>query len=717
MDWKQYVTNLGDRLGDMFGLSTRPPGTLATPGLRDSIESARKAKLSERYPEALEAIDRALALVQAHQDSAGEVVLLLQKADVYIRMGSYDEAAQTLDRALVRAGDQKVQVAYLIATRGVMALAQDHVEEARARYEEALEIGREIDSPGAEGRARGLLGQLYLHEGNASYAAHLLREAINKLNYAGDIELTPLMVGLLGQASIENGQTAEGIHLIERALSLATHLGDYVSERRWASVLGDRALAEARIPDARDFYQRVLGRYNDQVTPERVLTETKLSRSLMLLHNYQDALAHAQTAVELSQTMEPGVQALASGALGMVLHSLGRHVEAIPHLRAAADNANGTRIDVLRMLAAAYAADGDSDTALATAMQAVHSAEQTGAPIEQAQAWRDLGLLYQRSQRPQDAIGAWATAIPLYEGEHAYAQVARLYCDTGTARKVLGQHPRALRDYEKALTSLNLVDQGDMETRGLVLSNAANAFAEQGDVDSADSFFNEAIGLADKLGDNAAASTRRSNYAYFLVQTGRPRRAITLLEEALRMSRRQEMALQTAIQLDNLGLARDAVADYEAARDAHQDALDMLATLDQPFWHTSALINLAHTQLAQEQIAAAETSFETALAEARAQEAVELIARAAIGLAQVRIAQHDDLRATALLDEATDIARRLDMRRWLASAIRTQSQLKASQGDDHAAEKLWEEAARYYNMLRMPQGKQQPTWLKPDTKA
>jgi len=717
MDWKQYVTNLGDRLGDMFGLTIRPPGTAATPGLRDAIESARQAKLSERYSEALEAIDRALGLVQSHEDSAGEVVLLLQKADVYIRMGDYDNAGQSLDRALARAGDQKVQVAYLIATQGIVALAQNQIEEARTRYEEALEIAREIDSPGAEGRARGLLGQLYLQEGNASYAAHLLKEAINKLNYAGDIELTPLMVGLLGQASIENGQTAEGVHLIERALSLATHLGDYVSERRWAALLGDRALAEARIADARDFYQRVLGRCNGQATTERVVTETKLSRALMLLHNYQDSLAHAQTAVDLSQALGPGVQAQASGALGMALHSVGRHVEAIPHLRAAADHANGSRIDVLRMLAAAYAADGDDDTALAMAMQAVHTAEQTGAPTEQAQAWRDLGLLYQRAKRPQDAIGAWATAIPLYETAHAYAQVARLYCDTGTARKSLGQHPRALRDYEKALTSLNLVDQNDLETRGLVLSNAANAFADQGDVDSADSFFNEAIGLADKLGDSAAASTRRSNYAYFLVQTGRPRRAIALLEEALRMSRKQDMALQTAIQLDNLGLAHDAVGDFNAALDAHQEALAMLEPLDQLFWHTSVLINLAQTQLAKEQIDAAAVAFETALAQAREHELVELIARAATGLALVRIGQRDHARAETLLDEATNITRRLDMRRWLANAIRAQSQLKAAQGDAQAAENLWEEAARFYNMLRMPQGKQPPTWLAPDTKA
>ncbi|MCA9905000.1 MAG: hypothetical protein KC547_14190, partial [Anaerolineae bacterium] len=79
MDWKQQVMNLGDRLSDLFGLTSRRIGDVATPGLRDAIETARQAKLSEHYPEALTAIDRALALVESRQDSAGEVVLLLQR--------------------------------------------------------------------------------------------------------------------------------------------------------------------------------------------------------------------------------------------------------------------------------------------------------------------------------------------------------------------------------------------------------------------------------------------------------------------------------------------------------------------------------------------------------------------------------------------------------------------------------------------------------------
>ncbi|MFN8448689.1 MAG: hypothetical protein U0521_08900 [Anaerolineae bacterium] len=93
-----------------------------------------------------------------------------------------------------------------------------------------------------------------------------------------------------------------------------------------------------------------------------------------------------------------------------------------------------------------------------------------------------------------------------------------------------------MKDYEQALMVLNSLDGADQETRGLVLSNAANAYAEQGDVESADAFFTEAITIAEHLGDPVAESTRNGNYGWFLLLVGRPRRAMTTLERALSIS-------------------------------------------------------------------------------------------------------------------------------------------------------------------------------------
>jgi hypothetical protein len=60
------------------------------------------------------------------------------------------------------------------------------------------------------------------------------------------------------------------------------------------------------------------------------------------------------------------------------------------------------------------------------------------------------------------------------------------------------------------LTLLNSVE--DQETRGIVLANAATVYVDQGDIETAESFFAESIQIAQKLEDRLAESTRRGNY-------------------------------------------------------------------------------------------------------------------------------------------------------------------------------------------------------------
>jgi hypothetical protein len=51
------------------------------------------------------------------------------------------------------------------------------------------------------------------------------------------------------------------------------------------------------------------------------------------------------------------------------------------------------------------------------------------------------------------------------------------------------------------------------------------------------------------------------------------------------------------------------------------------------------------------------------------------------------------------------------MRRWLAEALSARSDLLVALADLPGAKAAWDEAARYYNMLRMPQGKRTPSWM------
>jgi tetratricopeptide (TPR) repeat protein len=710
--------NLLERISGL--LRPAEPHTIAdkVPGLRAYIESIRRAKLAEDYPHALTSLERALELVQKAEDHAGAVVLLLQKADILIRQQAYELARAVLDEAEQKAGDQKVQVAYVLTARGALAAAQSDEDAAHSHYDRALALAREAGSPGAEGRAQGLRAVLFLRDGNASYAAHLLKDALPKLNAAADIELSPFFLGLYGEASLQNGQTAEGVHLLERALELAHQMADRMNERRWALALGERAMLEGRFTEARTYYKRAVRLFGEQVNREHVLALCQLSRVQGNLNTLEDALLTAQSALTMSSALDAEAQRSAHSAAGIAMRAAGRHADAIPHLRQATEAENTVpSIEMLRALSLSLSETGDNEDALRVTERALEQAEREGDVLNSAHVRRNLGLLYFRDGRTQDAVTQWAQALTGFEEKHAYAQIARLLCDLGYARKLLGMQQRAIRDYELALTMLNSVPSEDLQTRGVVLSNAANAYAEQGDADSADAFFNEAIALSEKTGDSIAESTRRNNYGYFLVQIGRPRRAIAVLEQALRISQQQGLALATAIQKDNLGLAYASAGDYPIALDHHRQALAAVLPLEQAFWRASIQINLAHTLLLHGDTTEAAPLAADALAYARTDSQTDLLARVLLIQALLALKAQNTASAQPLIEEALTLAKRADNRRWIAEAYSTRSELRAQQGDETGAQADWSEAARYYNMLRMPQGKRTPAWLAPTQKA
>lgn len=711
--------NFLDQLKGWFGQSrSQSPEAQA---MREALDAGRRAKFSEDYLRALDHLGRAVTIAQEAGDTAAVAVVALHQAEALLRLRRWDEARALLApvHEAAKAGNQAVQIAYILCVYGMIEQEQGHWAKARAHYEEALSVARSAQAVGAEGRALGHLGDTYLHDGNASYAAHLLRDSLPKLNASGDIELSSYFVGRLGEALIQSGQEVEGHHLLGRALQLAEHIHYRYYERMWALALGERALKEARYHDAYANLAHGLRLFTPtDNSAGHVTALCQMSQVCLSLRDFPQALTYAEDAVRRVNGAEDRLIAMAQGSLGTALRAAGQSGAAIPHLQAAAtvysvlENGTPDRIEVetLRNLAAAQADAGDSN-APATYNRAIEKARLLGEDLELAQTRRDLGLLYARAGLRAQAIQEWSAALAIYDEKRHYAQVARLHTDIANARKGMGQAGRALKDYEQALMTLNSVDENDLETRGLVLSNAANAYVEQGDIESADSFFNEAITIAEKLGDTQAEATRRGNYGWFLLTVGRPRRAISMLEQALRQSQTSGLALQAAVQMSNLGLAYDSIADYGVALTYHRQALTAIDTLNEPRWRAHLSVNLANTLLALGEYDEAERVLRDTLLFSRANNETELISRALVSQGRLAVLRGDPQSAAPLLDEALSLARRADFRRLVAEVLSAQSEQRAAAGRPDEAAILWDEAQRLYGILRMPQAKVQPAWL------
>lgn len=692
--------------------------------MRLALDEGQRAKWAEDYPHALEHLNRAMGLAQASNDPTAVAVIAHVLAEVYTRLERWEDAESLLQAVHQRAAaiGQKIQLAYSLNAMGVLAQAQGDWAEARTCYEAALDTAREGRVIGAEGRALGFLADTYLHEGNSSYSAHLLREALTRMNMTGDIELSSYFVGRLGESLVLSGSESEGKQLLERALRLARQIGYRMHERLWSLVLGRRAALDGQNAEAYAHLVRVLTLLPpDAQTAERAEVLCLLSRVSLNMQEVAEAQEHAQAALEISRKLDdPALIAQAEGALGVALLAAKQPAEAVPHLEAASTayaplpdgGTSLSAIELLRALSAAQAESGGVETAVTTYRRAAEQAEAAGAKLEAAQARRDLGLLLSRHGRMADAVREWTAALPVYEAANQPAQMVRLLCDIAAARKFLGQGQRAVRDYEEALMLLSSVND-DWATRGLVLSNAANNSVDRGDIESAEAFFNEAIAIARRLGDDVAEATRRGNYGWYMLAIGKPQQALTILESALRQSQSFNLPLQVAIQTDNIGLAHDQLNNYPRALEYHRQALERVESLNAPHWDNLFRVNLAETLIALAEMEEVPTLLDAALAYGRSIEDVEVVLRALIAQARLKIAEGQTSAAVALLDEALPLARRADMRRILAEALSLSSQQQAALGQVEKAGALWAEAQKLFHILHSPQADLKPAWLTP----
>lgn len=715
--------NILDQIKQFFGIRSVqiiPPRPELT-ALRAAIDEGQRAKRSEDYPRALEALGRAMQLAISSGDTTAIAVTALNQAEVYMGQERWEDARELLENTYqaAQSARQRTQMAYMLNTLGALSQAQGEWDDAQKYYEDALDIARTTRATGAEGRAMGFLADTYLHNANASYAIHLLRDALPKLNMTGDIELSSYFVGRMGEALIASGQVTEGQQMIDRALRLAKQMGYRLYERMWGMAMGERALAEGRTADAQKYYEEALRLFDTtKANAAYIDALSQMSKVSLSLRNLDDALRYAQQAVEQSSKLDESLQAEASGVMGIVLVARKAYAEAIPYLEKAAaayaqlklEKTAFSETDIVRNLAAAYAESGDPDAAIGIYRKATERAQASGAKLEVAQAHRDLGLHLLRRRQMAEAIKEWMTALEIYDGERQTQQVARLYCDIAAARRFLGQGPRALKDYEQALMLLSSLND-DWETRGLVLANAATAYVDQGDIESADSFFNETIAIARRLGDEAAETTRRGNYGWFLLVTGRPQQALSTLEYALRISENLGLELQAAIQTDNLGLTHDALNEYPKALELHQEAQKRAASLNQPHWESAFQVNEANTQLALGEAEIAVGLYEKALKQARLDSDVEVIIRALTGLTRAALHRGQADEAATLINEAMMLARKADMRLLLAESLSAASEQQAALQERERAAASWQEARKLFTMLHAPQGKTQPAWL------
>jgi tetratricopeptide (TPR) repeat protein len=722
-----------DRLAEKLGLRSvgggNTPSATGHETLQTLLERMKRYKRSGDYDKALQEIERATQMISGYEQSLVNeslpFALRLHTADIYTQQKRYVDAQNLLLQLQNEAEShkQKAYLAYVLMALGSLSQDQAQWELARDYYERALRVGKEYKLVGAEGRAQGHLADTYLNEGNASFATYLLQEAIPKINTSGDMELSSYFVGRLGESLIIQGKKSEGQNLIGRALRIAEQMEYRQYQIRWRNVLAVEAMGEGLYDEARRLLTNVLTQLSTQSPKDGakvVLVLCRLVKVCLRLNDISAALDYSQQATEFTDGLSDADKLLLEATLGVVARTVHDYDATIAHLNTAIDGgyANHTwtegehsPVEIFRNLAVAYTEKGDYVSARTTFDSALAHAEKRDDPLDNAAIHRDIGIFYMRQSQLDEALKEWQIALRLYEGRGQYARVARLYCDIAHFRKQSGQFKRAMADYQMALQTLSSVD--DTETRGVVLANTAIAFVDYGDMETVDAFFTESIQIAGQLADRLAESTRRGNYGWFLLITGKPDRALDMLEYALRLSEQLGVKMQLAVQTDNIGLVYDEKGNYERAVYYHAKAWELLVGSDDNHWRGIVSANLGNSLVSLGKLVEAQKLLDVALESGRQNDDTEVIARALMGMVRLRLAEPESNTNDLItwLDEAQTRAEATHSRRLMGDVYALRSRVEAHLGDMPKAREAWDRAVSMFKLLSLPTADNIPAWL------
>jgi len=177
-----------------------------------------------------------------------------------------------------RQGETLTEAARL-ARHGDAALERGDLDDAAARYAEALPLFRAIGD--VRGEANGALrfGEIALRRGEVDGARHRYQQALPLFRRVQDALGEANCVARLGDLALKRGEVDEARHRYQDALPLYRRAGDVLGEANCTLRLGDLALKRADEDEARARFEEALALYARLPEPYSMgLTHRRLAR-------------------------------------------------------------------------------------------------------------------------------------------------------------------------------------------------------------------------------------------------------------------------------------------------------------------------------------------------------------------------------------------------------------------------------------------------------
>ncbi len=666
------------------------------------IARARQASSAEDYDHAWSLLLEAEAAAAQASDLV-RFDIALQK--VYVRLGqqAYDEAQTLLQQVttLAEAHPRKAPLAYAQIARGQLAEARGDFAIAEAAYEEARATARAARASAAQGRATALLGALALREDNATFAAHLLREAIPLMEAAQDEELLAFAYGQLGLAVITSHDTARGLGLLNKAIEVGMKHNQVVTLRALNRAATEHLAAAEQYDKA---YASALNLLKLYPYPERTPME------YLEAHIRAAYLAYKSRSVESGLALIVQAHTLQAALTdrgwfitiqaveGLLLTQTNRTERAVELLEETLSS-GGIRLNEVEQaayqaLSEAYLNELRYDEAIELLKRARRAADASKAPLDDYDAQarivnfrrympnqRHVALVdYEELMRLAEQRGGDQSAIPL--------------ANMSVIESELGMGPRALRHIERAL----LVSSKNPLVNDPVLRAGALVYYDYGDLETAEGLARKALAYTSKH----TASAVNLTLARILLARGQPEAALSALQAALTDP---NYGIKVGAMTRLLALKSQACGALGSPTLALEHAHEALKALYQPQHQpeeaAAAYQALGLAQLAAGEATAGQQSLRDALAHAKRSDCQLQIWEITLQLADALLPYEAD-EADALLAEVRERIAHAEPRRLLALLYTVESKLAAHRGDMAAARQRWQAATHHRQLAQLP---------------
>jgi tetratricopeptide (TPR) repeat protein len=231
----------------------------------------------------------------------------------------------------------------LLTDLGDVLTNQGRYAEARAAYEESLEVKRTIGDERAQGVTLGQLGTLALEQRDYADAARRYTEALNLAHMLGEPGFQAIWWHQLGMVAEEQRQWGEAERCYREALTLHERQGDDAKAAATCNQLALVAKGAGRPAEAEGWYKRALAlstQVSDQVEQARNLNnlanllKDEIRAERMGRTRLAEARGYAEQALAIKETLDLSAQSWAPlGILAQLAELAGQSEQAAAYRR------------------------------------------------------------------------------------------------------------------------------------------------------------------------------------------------------------------------------------------------------------------------------------------------------------------------------------------------------------------------------------------------